>query len=232
MLDKAANILGIEKKTHRDWFQENDSEIKAMLDQKNRAHTACLRNPASTTLRQRFADLRSSVQSRLRQLEDQWWKDLAREIQGYADTNNIQKFYEATKKVYDPIKRSTVPVRSAEGDTLIRDKDGIITRWAEHFNTLLNIHTPSDHNVLDELPQFPTNEHLDIPPTLQEAQEAIEGLKPRKSPGPDNIPSDLLLGGGPEVYAYLHDLITEMWNSGSVPSTWRDALLITIYKNK
>ena len=182
-------------------------------------------------LRLNFTHLRSTVQSQLRQLEDEWWRDLAREIQGYADTSNIQKLYVATKKVYGPTQRSLTPVRSADGDTLIGDKAGIMSRWAEHFNALLNV-TPSDHTVLDELPRFPPIEALDMPPTMQEVMEAIKSLKTCKSPGPDNIPPDLLLGRGPEGHIFLYEIITEIWNSGTLPSSWKDALIITIYKNK
>ena len=232
LLDIAASTLGLERRNHRDWFKENEDEIKDLLDRKNRAHTASLRNPNSAVLRQNFAHLRSTAQSRLHQLKDEWCRNLAREIQGYADTNNTQKFYEATKKVYGSTQRSIIPVRSADGDTLIGDKAGIMIRWAEHFNALPNINTPSDHTVLDELPRFPPIEALDIPPTMHEVMKAIENLKPRKSPGPDRIPPDLLLGGRPEVHTFLYEIITEIWNSGSIPSSWKDALIIAIYKNK
>ena len=232
LLASATNILGTVRKEHRDWFKENGPEIKTLLEKKNQAHHACLNNPSSVQLRQRFSELRSTTQSRLRELEDKWWRDLAAEIQGYADTNNMQKFYESTRRMYGPAKRNVVPVRSADGQTLIRDKDGILKRWAEHFNQLLNHHTTSDQHVLNEIPLLPTQEHMDLPPTLLEVREAVEGLKPRKAPGPDMVPSELLVGGDSAMHEYLHHIIIKIWQGESIPSSWKDALITTIYKNK
>ena len=138
--------------------------LELSLSEKNAAHTATLRNPSSLILRQRFAAERAVAQRRLRQLENNWWQDLAREIQGYADTNNIQKFYDATKRMYGPQKRSCAPVRDVDG-TLIKDSDGIRNRWAQHFSTLLNHQTNTDHSILEELPTLPMQDHLDESPT-------------------------------------------------------------------
>ena len=51
LLEVAQEILGIVNKKHRDWFTENSNEIRDLLQDKNRAHEACLRNPSSTALR-------------------------------------------------------------------------------------------------------------------------------------------------------------------------------------
>ena len=42
LLVKATEVLGIECKNHRDWFNENCSDIQSLLEQKNRAYTAYL----------------------------------------------------------------------------------------------------------------------------------------------------------------------------------------------
>ena len=146
----------------------------------------------------------------------------------------MQKFYEGTKRVYGPLKRSTMPVRSADGNSLIRDKSGILERWKEHFNMLLNIHKPTDHSVLDELQSSPVRKDLDSPPTLEEVVNAITGLKSRKSPGPDDVPSELLIHGGKKLHEFLHKMISQIWNDPNltVPNSWKDATVVTIYKNK
>ena len=105
-------------------------------------------------------------------------------------------------------------------------------RWAEHFNQLLNNCTTTDHSTLDNLPSLPTQTNLDQPPSLLEVSEAIEGLKPRKAPGPDKVPPELLVGGGPEMLKFMHQIITQIWHGESIPGSWKDALITTIYKNK
>ena len=229
---EATNVLGKSPRKHRDWYDENDQEIKELLKHKNQAHLDCLRNPTSPTLRQRFAKIRSQAQRQLRILEDTWWQQLSVEIQGYADKNNIQQFYESTKRIYGPRKRSVVPVRSSDGNTLIRDRQGILARWAEHFSVLLNAKNPTDHSVLDDLPTIPSCTDLDTPPTLEEVVSALKGMKPRKAAGPDGVPAELLTHGGTALHTFLHEIITVIWENAAVPNSWKDAILITIYKNK
>jgi len=102
LMATAQETLGTISKKNRDWFTESNHEITALLQEKNRAHQAHLKNPSSEFLKKRLAELRANAQTQLRGLEDRWWRDLAIEIQGYADTNDMQRFYESTKRIYGP----------------------------------------------------------------------------------------------------------------------------------
>ena len=75
-------------------------------------------------------------------MQNEWWLGKAKEIQSYADSNETQKFYEAIKAIYGPSQHSINPVKSKDGTTLIKDRQGIIQRWAEHFSQLLNSLNP------------------------------------------------------------------------------------------
>ena len=112
-------------------------------------------------------------------LQDRWCQELAAEEQRYADTNNMQKFNESTKRMYGPTKRSIVSGRGADGHTLLRDKERTLKRWAEHFNKLLNNHTTSGQHAINEISVLPSREQLDLPPTILEEKEKVEGLEPR-----------------------------------------------------
>jgi hypothetical protein len=199
----SSTILGSTPRKHKDWFQENKTKIMSLLKIKNQAHIDCLRNPTCPALRQRFKDLRSQAQRRLRIIEDTWWKDISAEIQGHADRNNMHQFYECTKRIYGPRKRSILPVRSSDGESLIRDRHGILARWAEHFSSLLNANNPSDHSVLDDLPTLPPCIDLDTPPSLEKVVAAFNDMKSRKSPGPDGIPAELFTHGGTSLHTFL-----------------------------
>ena len=64
----ASEALGYERKNHRDWFRESETEIETLLSERNGAHQACLKNPSYVAHRHRFAELRSDAQTRLREL--------------------------------------------------------------------------------------------------------------------------------------------------------------------
>ena len=63
LLMAANKILGSERKNHRDWFRKSATEIQTLWEDRNRAHTACLRNPLSVQMRRRFTELRARLQS-------------------------------------------------------------------------------------------------------------------------------------------------------------------------
>ncbi|KAI4825265.1 hypothetical protein KUCAC02_020952, partial [Chaenocephalus aceratus] len=128
--------------------------------------------------------------------------------------------------------RCITPLKTADGLTVLKDQHSILLRWAEHFGTLLNQDSDADPTVLDDLPTLPPMHNLDQPPTFLEVLSAIRSLKNNKSPGNDNIPAELLKQGGYLCTRALHKYITKVWADENVPQQWRDANVVTIYKNK
>ena len=51
-------------------------------------------------------------------MENSRWLRLADEIQGFADSGDLHKFYAALKRVYGPTDRSLAPVRKPDGTLL------------------------------------------------------------------------------------------------------------------
>ena len=105
-----------------------------------------------------------------------------------ADRGNQQDFYSAVRIACGPHSGSRHPVRSEDGADLITKKSEILQRWAEHYRTLLNCQRDVDMEVLQDFPRLETVHELDQPPTEREVGEALDSLKPGKSPGPDGIP--------------------------------------------
>lgn len=225
----AEDTIGLQRKKHRDWFDEQRDDIQDLLKEKNRAHDDCLANPSSVAKRKRWQELRGHSQAKLRQLEDQWWQARAREIQRYADANEMNHFYDAVKQVTGPTDRSLTPVKSTEG-VLLQNKEEILERWAQHFRELLNTRRPCNMDVLNELPVLPVEHAMELPPTERETLEALNSLKSNKSPGPDGIPSELLKC--PELRDEIYAIILEIWERETVPSSWKNSNIVTIYKNK
>ena len=52
---------------------------------------------------------------------------------------------------------------------------------------------------------------LELPSALTEVIEAVGGLKSRKAPCPDMIPSEFLVGGDLEMRKHLHNLLLKIW---------------------
>ena len=227
----AEETLGFSTRRHQDWFDETSEEIHDLLARKRRAHNNCQAHPRSVALRVQFQNLKREVQQKLRDIENKWWTDKAKEVQGLADINDQHGFYKSIKTIYGPTKRNIAPVRSAEG-VLLKDLPAINERWAQHFNTLLNQRNPIDPSILDNIPNALQAENLNDQPEFSETVRAINSLKNNKSPGPDGIPSELIKEGGRPLHQRLHNLIKTIWIKENIPSEWLTSDIVTIYKKK
>ena len=224
--------LGTTQKKNPDWFNENAEEILPLLEKKNSALTAHLASPSSLLLHRKWKEARSVTQRRLREIQNEWWINKAREIQRHADENRTYDFYNAIKGIYGPTRRTITPLLSADGSSLLKDKQQILARWAEHFRLLLNQLNPTDLSALDELPTLPPVPDLDVIPSRQEVEAAVKTLKNKKAPGEDALPSEIFKYGGPTLLGKLTDLFSLCWSHEQIPDAWKHATIVTIYKKK
>ena len=232
IMEAAVEEIGYSSKRSKDWFDSNAEGIQELLEAKYKANAAYLRNPSSEYLKRKWKESRATVQRELREMENQWWLELANEVQGYADSGDLQNFYAALRRVYGPSDQSLAPVRSQDGSTLFTNKSDIMNRWKEHYSSLLNTRNPSNHLSLENIPQLTTITEMDLAPTMQEVAQSVNNMRNSKSPGIDGIPAELLKYGGETLLSRLHELITVVWEEEAVPQQWRDAKLTSIYKRK
>ena len=108
----------------------------------------------------------------------------------------MKKFHDALKTIYGPMS-SGVTTFIADGSTLLTDKEAILKRWAEHFNSVLNRHSSINEDAIDRLPQIECNVLLDEFPTVMETRQAVQPkLSSGKAPGADAIPAEVCKAGG------------------------------------
>ena len=231
LLIASKSTLGNMERRHQDWFDDNATDIRSFIHDKNAAHDALLRNPTSRTLRERISSKRATVQRKLRWMENNWWARKAAQIQSYANINDTKSFYEALKGVYGQRCFSLHPVRSTDG-VLIKNRELILKRWAEYLKNLLNkVHT-TDPGFLDDLPTLPIIPKLDDPPSFDEVEKAILSLKDNKAAGSDNIPAAVIKYGGCALHRRLHNFFLDCWSAKFFPQQWKNANIILVHKQK
>jgi hypothetical protein len=78
-----------------------------------------------------------------------------------------------------------------------------LNRWKNFFNQALNVQGVHDVRQMD----IHTAEPLVSEPSLVEVEIAIGKLKSYKSVGADQIPAELIKGGGETLCSEIHKLI-------------------------
>jgi hypothetical protein len=228
----ASDVVGPTTRRHKDWFDENNSRIQQLLDEMHKFHRVHLDDPYSESKRSAYSMSKRTVQLELRHMQDTWYSQQADTIQTYADKNDMKNFYSSLKAVYGPTSSSSPPLLSADGTTLISEKEDILKRWAEHFDSVLNRPADINEEAIERLPQIPTDNSLAEPPTAEEVIKAMKRTSSGKAPGADSIPAEIYKLGGPELTERLTCLFAKMWRQEKLPQDLKDASIIHLYKRK
>ena len=96
-----------------------------MLAEKNRLHRIYQLDQSSAVKNTYFTNVRRTLQTRLRKMQDSWLAVKADDIHKYADTHDSKRFYDALKAVYGPQSSGTSPLLNVDETTLITNKPAI-----------------------------------------------------------------------------------------------------------
>ncbi|KAI8433746.1 hypothetical protein MSG28_015725 [Choristoneura fumiferana] len=230
LLHVANEVLGPIKRQNEDWFDQNDVILMTAL-KKHRDLLRCSTNDHQL----RTDEIKKSgfeLRKLTRELKDRWWLQKAERIQWLSDTNQLGAFYEEVHRLTGAHQRNHVPLKAKDGTTKLTDKRDVLVRWAEHFETLLNVDRVADLGHINSIPPLQGHKALDEPPTLAEVVKAITGQKNKKAVGVDNIPGELLRYGGEQMHSHIWQLFERIWNEEKVPPGFGVSCIKTLYKNK
>jgi hypothetical protein len=66
--------------------------------------------------------------------------------------------------------------------------------------------------------------------SASEVEVAIGKFKMYSSPGVDQIPAELIQGGGETLHSEIHMLIKLIWNKEKLPQQWKWSIVVPIHK--
>ncbi len=144
----AADTLGFVKRSHRDWFDESDLDISKLLDMLHKKHHKHLDKTCQ------MKKITTSSQNSLFRVGSARWKMLGgREDLKIYRLPLMPMTWKPSIRSPCCLRTGTTPVRAADQTTLLTDKADNLTRWAEHFNKLLNRESSISNEAIAPLPQ-------------------------------------------------------------------------------
>jgi len=69
-----------------------------------------------------------------------------------------------------------------------------------------------------------------LEPSASDFEFAAEKLKSHKSPGIDQIPTEMIKAGGRIIRFEICKFIISIWNKGELPEEWKESITVPIYK--
>ena len=177
-------------------------------------------------IRQKYGD--SSIQYKVAKAETKKLvkrdkiNNLNDELDELSNLPPDKQFFLAMKKLKTTRRNISWGIKDKNGE-ILTSKDDILERWALFYEELYNDPTTCD--------SLPTDEELPIPSiTPSEIETAINRLSSGKSPGIDRIHSEFLKSGGDVMVNILHILFNRILETGDIPSTFKKALIVVLYK--
>ena len=144
----------------------------------------------------------------------------------YIDQGNDKTAYNTLNILTRTSQPKSTAIEDRDGN-LLTNNEKVKERWTEYCSGLYNVELNTDISILDTR----TEGSMETPPILKEEVEAaIGGLKSNKSPGIDNVPSELLKYGGEEILQALTDLCQKIMETKTWPKEWTQSLVIPIPK--
>jgi len=128
LYEAAAKSIGYKSKNHQGWFDDNSDTIHNLLKDMRKSHRETLDNPSSIKARQDWQAAQGKVQKDIRVIQNEWWTKKPHEIQSFADKNDMHNFYNAIKSIYGLTNRCVTPLKTADGQTLLKDQNSILLR--------------------------------------------------------------------------------------------------------
>ena len=231
----AMNSLGPVSRNHQDWFDENDKKIQGLLEVKHQKHKTSPRNTSSVSSKAAYSNYVRQYRLGLETCKTPGWaKRLMKS--NHLQTERIWRSSLLHSKIYGPQSSETTPILSADGTSLLTDKESILKKkWAEQFDGVLNRPSSINDEGIKRLPGVECNPLLDELPTLSETVKTIKLWSSFKAPGSDTIPAEIYEAGGPLVA----EKPTELFHKICVekkPSlkSWKEknATIIQLFKRK
>jgi sorting nexin-29 len=217
----AEKCLGFKQATKNVWFdKECEAAVQRVIDARKGRITRAKKEEIRTLQKEKKA-----IMQRKKRAHD---LKVISDVQEAHSMNESRKFYKAintTKKSF----HARVSVCRRKDGSLVCDKDGVLDRWKEHFNELLN--SGADEYLSHNRRPYEIDDGKEFdPPSLEEVASAISGLKNNKAPGLDNLPAELFKTGCEELISMLHQLIVRVWSEERLPDEWMVGVICPIHK--
>ena len=206
------------KKTNKPYISD---EVRMLAKEKSQARRE--------NKKDEYKRLKREIRQKIRRDKNNW---LQQECSKITTANAERK----SKEVYNQIRKVTsssfkpqnAAINNEMGETLTETEE-ILNRWHEYGQELFK----NGHNRESMQNESDNLQHQDPEPKplLSEVRAAVNQLKTGKSPGLDNIPSELLKHSGEAGIHMIYKLCCQIWMTRKWPNDWKTQEFVMLHKN-
>ena len=170
-----------------------------------------------------YRKLSNEIQQLARRDKNNHLKHLCAEIENHRSENNSRSLYRCVKDLTGT-KTPRLAAVKAEDGKILTESDEIKNRWKNYCEGLYASQEPVSPRPVISAP----DEEPDV--LLSEVENAVHKMKINKSPGVDDIPSELLKCMDDNGITLLHKLCNKIWHTKTWPTEWKKSVFLTLPK--
>ena len=223
----AKEVLG-EQKSYKSWPWVTH-KTEELVEKKRKAYIQSVSHPSAES-HQHYRSLVNKTKASVRVDKNRWWREQAEDVQRDADQHRSKSFYHKLRRLTKGFSCADLGnIRDKDGN-MLDDEIAKLDRWAEHFQSVLNVDGNVDEGLLDSLPNPASRLPVDVDePDIGDVLGAIESLND-SAPGLDRITAKILKAGGMVIAEWLLRVILLVWRSGKCPVDWKRAAIVALFK--
>ena len=179
-------------------------------------------NEAKKAPQKKFRELRNKIKARRHKLKNDYFKEIADNINTAAEARDVQKEFAMAKK-YTILKKGTTKAISDEK---------LMKHFATHFSER-ELPTPPEIENPDNYPHFKDTHYAinEDPPSAQEVQKCLKSFKNNRNWGTDKTKTEALKYNSSEtLISAITYLLLLIWTCVQVPKQWLHASVTCLYK--
>uniref|UniRef100_A0A8D8XEA4 Craniofacial development protein 2 n=1 Tax=Cacopsylla melanoneura TaxID=428564 RepID=A0A8D8XEA4_9HEMI len=219
ILDAAETVLKKDNTIERrkPWISE---EVLELIHERRKYKTISDEEGQRT-----YRRLRNEINRKCKR--DKELNDICEEINNELNADNLDKAYGMVKQFFGEAKKKSSGIQNEIGQLVYEEKE-IAKRWKEYLEKLYGDSNMNENTLETEDQTDENNKGEDI--TIEEFVKAMSEMKSRKAPGLDEVPAELLTNCGEKAKAMMYKIITNIYETGIVPSDFTKCLIIPIPK--
>ena len=212
------------------WFIDSQSDLEPVIRAKDICHHRLV-SEDTTGNRRAFRKAQRVVAKAVKQAKDKWAVSVANEAEDAKKEGRVRWKY-ICKLQSAHVGRKPVATSAIldEHGNLIESSDGLCAHWGRHFESILNVLSQFNADVIRDTPNHEVWGILDLEPAFEELTYAIRHMKRGTAGGQSGILRELISSGGEPLHRRIHALLLKIWLASDVPSDWHDAQIVPIHK--
>ena len=222
LISSAEEVLGKKRHKNQPWVTD---EVLELCDRRRELRHS---KYESDEARMAYRTAHRKVQKGMREAKERWIEKQCNAIDTCSKSGNSKEAYSTLKAITKTSQARTTVIEDKNG-LLLTESNDIAKRWTEYCRDLYNHNISTDPSLLTSN-DTSRDAQADLPVLREEVEAAIKTLKPGKSPGVDNVPSELIKHGGESTVEALSILCKKVWHGKRWPSQWTQSLVIPLPK--